>query len=263
MNIQDKISASVYLSSLSKKYPELTSELAKNPAKEFKKIFDSLDKKTLSLSFSECESFLIQTKARFSFIWSLAEFQKECSFSDRGGWQTRFAELTIDFALKVAWNEIALKHKVVQNILEQHPNGMPDLFIFGMGKLGGGDLNFSSDVDLIAYFDAAVLPIPDVLGKSYICHQVLQKLTLLLGQNGRPDFIWRVDWRLRPNASATTLAMSVVAAHDYYYFRASPWHRLALMKARVVAGDQTSGKEFLKFNHTIYMATEFRLPRIR
>ena len=123
---------------------------------------------------------------------------------------------------------------------------MPGLFIFGMGKLGGYDLNFSSDVDLVAYFDPDVLPVAEMLGKSYICHQVLQKLTQLLTQKGSSNFIWRVDWRLRPNASATTLAMSTVAAEDYYFYRASPWHRLALMKARVVAGDQQLGQQFLE-----------------
>ncbi|MBT8114467.1 MAG: hypothetical protein KJP04_03760 [Arenicella sp.] len=71
-------------------------------------------------------------------------------------------------------------------------------------------------------------------------------MTKLLGQNGASDFIWRVDWRLRPNASATTLAMSTTAAHEYYYYSASPWHRLALIKARVVAGDLDAGNAFLE-----------------
>jgi len=67
-----------------------------------------------------------------------------------------------------------------------------------------------------------------------------------LNQKGSSNFIWRVDWRLRPNASATTLAMSTIAAEDYYFYRASPWHRLALMKARVVAGDKLLGNQFLE-----------------
>ena len=119
------------------------------------------------------------------------------------------------------------------------------LFVFGMGKLGGYDLNFSSDVDLVAYFDPHLLPVPEILGRSYICHQILQQLTKLIGQGGQANFIWRVDWRLRPNASATTLAMSTDAAREYYFYQASPWHRLALMKARVVAGDIDCGSRFI------------------
>lgn len=191
------------------------------------------------------EQTLIECKARFAFIWSLAELQRIGSPDERGRWQTQFAETSIHFALQCAWLGVARKHRALTAMVEQHHGVVPGLFIFGMGKLGGHDLNFSSDVDLVAYFDPDVLPVPDMLGKSYVCHQVLQALTLLLSQKGQAHFIWRVDWRLRPNASATTLAMSTVAAEDYYFYRASPWHRLALMKARVVAGDIALGHRFL------------------
>jgi len=199
--------------------------------------FDSLD---------AAQSVLIQAKHDFNYVWSLAEVSRNLSQPVLGRWQTRFAETTIEFALKLAWLTIAPKYKAIaQNVIDSGGN-VAGLFIFGMGKLGGYDLNFSSDVDLVAYFDPDVLSVPQVLGKSYVCHQVLQELTKLLSQAGASNFIWRVDWRLRPNASATTLAMSVEAAEDYYFYRASPWHRLALMKARVVAGDKNLGCRFLK-----------------
>jgi len=196
-------------------------------------------------TFESAEALLIQCKTDFAFAWSLAELSDVGSQANRGQWQTRFAEVSIDFALRLAWLNVALKHKVITEHVFDAGGCVPGLFIFGMGKLGGGDLNFSSDVDLVAYFDPEVLAVPDILGVSYVCHQVLQKLTHLLSQNGAADFIWRVDWRLRPNASATTLAMSVDAAQSYYYYQASPWHRLALMKARVVAGDIALGEKFL------------------
>lgn len=188
---------------------------------------------------------LLTAKTDFAFAWCMTELRGLSSQTALGQWQTRFAEVSIDFALRLAWLSIASKHKVIQNLIVGSAGQVPGLFIFGMGKLGGNDLNFSSDVDLVAYFDPVILPVPEVLGKSYVCHQVLQCLTKLLGQNGAPNFVWRVDWRLRPNASATSLAMSTHAAEDYYFYRASPWHRLALMKARVVAGDRGVGAQFL------------------
>lgn len=192
------------------------------------------------------ESFLLQAKSDFNYVWSLAELTRSFSQPELGHWQTRFAEVTIDFALRIAWLTIAPKYKIIAQTIEKSAGNMEGMFVFGMGKLGGCDLNFSSDVDLVAYFDPDVLAVPEVLGKSYVCHQVLRVMTKLLTQGGASNFVWRVDWRLRPNASATTLAMSVDAAEDYYFYRASPWHRLALMKARIVAGDKILGERFLE-----------------
>lgn len=196
-------------------------------------------------ALGDAESILLNAKTDFAFAWCLAELSELAPQPELGRWQTRFAEVSIDFGLRLAWLSIAAKHKVIQNIIYESAGQVSGLFVFGMGKLGGNDLNFSSDVDLVAYFEPTVLPVPEMLGKSYVCHQVLQKLTQLLGQNGASNFVWRVDWRLRPNASATSLAMSTLAAEEYYFYRASPWHRLALMKARVVAGDQSLGSQFM------------------
>lgn len=205
----------------------------------------SVDEKSCFSELAAAQARLLQAKSDFSFVWASAELHRVGSQSELGRWQTRFAEVTIEYALRWSWFEVAAKQRSLQKVVADHHGKVPGLFIFGMGKLGGNDLNFSSDVDLVAYFDPELIPVPDMLGKSYICHQVLLKLTQLLSQGGDSNFVWRVDWRLRPNASATTLAMSVVAAQDYYFYHASPWHRLALMKARVVAGDYSSGDRFL------------------
>lgn len=250
MSLEEQLASSPYLrrlATLSELRPSLeTSALAS----ALSNICDSLQEYAFDkLSIDDLEAterFLLQAKSDFNYVWSLTEVSRALSQPELGRLQTQFAEATIDFALKLAWLTVAPKHKTItQNVLDLGGH-VPGLFVFGMGKLGGYDLNFSSDVDLVAYFDPQVLPVPEVLGKSYVCHQVLQALTKFLSQGGASNFVWRVDWRLRPNASATTLAMSVHAAEDYYFYRASPWHRLALMKARVVAGDKNLGDRFLK-----------------
>lgn len=245
-NLKNKLRASEFLSKLGEPLGSIDQT---NALDWMGKVCLQLESHVFELTtidgLDDAQKQLIQANKEFTFAWSLVELQRLESQDRLGKWQTRFAEASIDFALRLAWQKIANKHKVVKTALEKHQNTMPGLFIFGMGKLGGYDLNFSSDVDLVAYFDPDTLPIPDVLGKGYVCHQVLQVLTQLLGQNGQRNFVWRVDWRLRPNASATTLAMSINAAREYYFYQASPWHRLALMKARVVAGDKHSGEQFL------------------
>lgn len=71
-------------------------------------------------------------------------------------------------------------------------------------------------------------------------------MTQILSPRNSPKQIWRVDWRLRPESSGTGLALSTAKAEKFYFFRALPWHRLALMKARIVAGDKDIGSEFLQ-----------------
>ncbi len=245
MVIENQIASSPYLSRLAEQCsfkPELNAE---SLVLSLSKVCDGLQ----GYQFDDLEaaqSFLLDAKTDFNYLWSLAEISRALDQPELGRWQTKFAEITISFALRLSWLIIAPKHKAISEQLISSQGAVAGLFVFGMGKLGGNDLNFSSDVDLVAYFDPRILPVPEMLGKSYVCHQVLQTLTKLLTQGGASNFIWRVDWRLRPNASATTLAMSVDAAEDYYFYRASPWHRLALMKARVVAGDIALGQEFLK-----------------
>jgi len=206
-------------------------------------------KKNVELDLENAEQFLIQAKTDFAFIWSLVELNSIEDHQQRGRLQTRFSEATIKLALRIAWCSVIDKHRELRKVPQFVDGTVTGLFIFGMGKLGGYDLNFSSDVDLVAYYDPELLPVPELLGRSYICQQILLNLTQVLGQGGRSNFIWRVDWRLRPNASANTLAMSTEAATEYYFYQASPWHRVALMKARVVAGDVQCGAEFLNQLH--------------
>jgi len=246
-SLTERISSSQYLSNVERQYPDVSRSEATDSLIVLERICAQLMSSNLAeMELAEAEQQLVELKAKFAYAWSVAELEGIGTQEERGRWQTRFAEVSIDYALNLAWLHVAKKQKVVQNLLDENAGRIPGLFIFGMGKLGGYDLNFSSDVDLVAYFDPQALAIPEMLGKSYICHQALQHLTRILSQGGASHFIWRVDWRLRPNASATTLAMSTDAAEDYYFYRASPWHRLALMKARVVAGDKALGEQFLQ-----------------
>jgi glutamate-ammonia-ligase adenylyltransferase len=139
----------------------------------------------------------------------------------------------------MAWAETCKRFSIKAST----PHG---LFILGLGKLGGNDLNFSSDIDLVAFYDADILPVSANKGQAYISNQCLKTLTQILTPRNSPDHIWRVDWRLRPESSGTGLALSTAKAEKFYFFRALPWHRLALMKARIVAGDKTAGLTFLQ-----------------
>ncbi|MFC5705999.1 bifunctional [glutamate--ammonia ligase]-adenylyl-L-tyrosine phosphorylase/[glutamate--ammonia-ligase] adenylyltransferase [Aeromonas eucrenophila] len=116
-------------------------------------------------------------------------------------------------------------------------NGDPQpLLILGMGKLGGGELNFSSDIDLIFTF-------PDngytVGGRRELANQQFfiklgQRLINALHQPTQDGQVFRVDMRLRPFGEAGPLAISFAAMEDYYQHHGRNWERYAMVKARVL-----------------------------
>ena len=196
---------------------------------------------TLDPKDSETPKRLLELKQRFALGWSTLALNGKLDFKSLGSLQSQFAARSINTALRTAWHIEAKSLK-----LKGLPKDVPGLFILGLGKLGGLDLNFSSDVDLIAYYDPKTLPVPKHKGQSYAVNKVLKTMGQILKPRNSPDFVWRVDWRLRPESSASQLSMSTDMAQDFYFFRALPWHRLALMKARVVAGDIAAGEAFLQ-----------------
>jgi len=90
---------------------------------------------------------LLELKQRFALGWSFLSLNNTLDFKSLGRLQSQFAALSIDAALQIAWQIEAHSLK-----LKNLPQNVPGLFILGLGKLGGLDLNFSSDVDLIAYY---------------------------------------------------------------------------------------------------------------
>ena len=232
---------SEYLSNIERLYP---AELASLPEDIHTALTHLIDQVAGLDNLSPVEQPLRQLKALFSYRWALARLDQSADFETLGQLQTGFAEATIQKALVAAWSEKAFTKIVPQS--KRFENGdVPGLFVLGLGKLGGYDLNFSSDVDLIAFYNPDILPVPEMYGRMDVCVRVLKRMTHMLSKSIGGEFVWRVDWRLRPDASVNPIVMSSTAAQDFYFFRSLPWHRLAMIKARVVAGDQQIGQQFL------------------
>ncbi len=115
-------------------------------------------------------------------------------------------------------------------------NGAPCGFgILGMGKLGGFELNFSSDVDLIFVFsDAGETSGPRVLSNEEYFRAIGQKLVSLLSETTADGFVYRVDVRLRPFGASGPLAVSLPGMENYLMRNGRDWERYAYIKARVV-----------------------------
>ena len=119
------------------------------------------------------------------------------------------------------------------------------LTVIGMGKLGAGELNYSSDVDLILLYDrdAPSVANNEQLGRTMV--RAARLLVQLMSETSVDGYIFRTDLRLRPDPGSTPLAMSVQAAELYYESVGQNWERAAMIKARPVAANLAVGTEFL------------------
>lgn len=118
--------------------------------------------------------------------------------------------------------------------------------VLGMGKLGGRELNFSSDIDLIvAYTGAGDTDGPKSISNGEYFVKLVQEFVRLLAERTADGFVFRVDLMLRPFGSAGPVAIPVDAMEDYYQNHGRDWERYALIKARPVAGDLGAGEALL------------------
>ncbi len=126
--------------------------------------------------------------------------------------------------------------------------GQPQrLVVLGMGKLGGRELNFSSDIDLIfTYPHQGQTDGAKAIGNEEFFRRLGQRLIKTLAEPTAEGFVFRVDMRLRPFGDSGPLAISFAAFEDYYQNHGRDWERYAMIKARVIAGDREAGERLLE-----------------
>jgi glutamate-ammonia-ligase adenylyltransferase len=156
---------------------------------------------------------------------------------------TNLAEACVRHALDWCYRDLCRRFGVPRNASGDEQC----LIVLAMGKLGGRELNFSSDVDLIfAYPEEGVTDGAKSLENSQFFIRLGQRLIKVLNDTTAEGFVFRVDMRLRPFGEAGPLAMSANAMEDYFQQHGREWERYALIKARVIAGDHEAGRQLLK-----------------
>ncbi len=159
---------------------------------------------------------------------------------------TTLAEITLNTAAQYlqTWLQAIHGRPLDSSGTPQH------LIVIGMGKLGGGELNVSSDIDLIfAYEEEGETE--GVLGDNVISNQdfftiLAKKLIATIDEKTEDGFVFRVDMRLRPFGSEGVLVSNLDALEDYYQNNGREWERYAWIKGRVVVGPQGSVEKLLK-----------------
>ena len=156
---------------------------------------------------------------------------------------TRLAETCLQIALAALEVEFSRRHGIVRAA-----DGAPQrLVVFGLGKLGGGELNFSSDIDLVyAYPQGGESDGARPLAAEDYFARLGQQLAKLLDEPTVDGFCHRVDLRLRPFGNAGRVALSFAGMDQYFQREGRDWERYAWLKARAVAGDIEAGEQWLQ-----------------
>ncbi|UGV26138.1 bifunctional [glutamine synthetase] adenylyltransferase/[glutamine synthetase]-adenylyl-L-tyrosine phosphorylase [Rhodopseudomonas boonkerdii] len=119
------------------------------------------------------------------------------------------------------------------------------VIVFAMGKMGAGELNYSSDIDLIVFFDLEAHSLPEDIEPNTFFVRIAQGMSRLLQQRTGDGYVFRVDLRLRPDPASTPVAVSTASALYYYEREGRTWERAAMIKALPCAGDPKAGERML------------------
>jgi glutamate-ammonia-ligase adenylyltransferase len=167
---------------------------------------------------------------------------------------SRLADVCFDAAIAFHDRELRARYGAPRYVDDDGVERDAGLAVIGMGKLGGMELNFASDVDVIYVYTS-----DQGSAGSLSLHEYFAKLSTLvttaLSEVTEDDVVFRVDLRLRPEGAKGAIANSLAQMERYYETFGRPWERQAWIKARVSAGDQKLGKE------TLEMLKPFVYPR--
>ena len=152
------------------------------------------------------------------------------------------ADAVIEAAVQAAWHNLEQRRPVPLDVEGERPR----FCVLALGKLGGVELNYSSDIDLVFLFDAEADP--DSARQhacAEFCDRLARETLKMLSEPTDLGIAYRVDLRLRPAGQSGPIVTSLGSALQYYDVSGRTWERQAFVKARAVAGDLELGRTFL------------------
>ncbi|VDC31622.1 bifunctional [glutamine synthetase] adenylyltransferase/[glutamine synthetase]-adenylyl-L-tyrosine phosphorylase [Pseudogemmobacter humi] len=187
---------------------------------------------------------LRQAKRRAALLTALCDLGGVWSLEEVTGALTGLADLAVDLCVKWLVAEEIRRGKL-PGATPSDAETAAGMVVLAMGKMGAGELNYSSDIDLICLFDQ------DRYGEDWqdaraAFIRVTRKMTALISDVTGDGYVFRTDLRLRPDASVTPVCLSMAAAYSYYEAEGRTWERAAYIKARPCGGDLAAGEKFLK-----------------
>jgi len=158
---------------------------------------------------------------------------------------TDFADASLRAALALAAKERAASGDLVADGGDAERGPVPGFALIVMGKMGAGELNYSSDIDFSVFFDSQTLAVTEAREPRVAAVRLVAPLVRALEEVTADGYVFRTDLRLRPDPGSTPVAVSIASAEHYYQTLGQNWERAAFIKARAAAGDTACGEEFL------------------
>jgi glutamate-ammonia-ligase adenylyltransferase len=188
---------------------------------------------------------LRQAKRRVALLTGLADLGGVWSLEPVTQTLTDFADLSVHLALRATIGA-EIKRGKLPGQTEGDAEQAGGMVALAMGKMGAGELNYSSDVDLICLFDESRFEPDDYYDARASFVRATRKMCAMLSDNTAEGYVFRTDLRLRPDASVTPVCIAMETAERYYESMGRTWERAAYIKARACAGDTAAGERFLK-----------------
>jgi len=157
---------------------------------------------------------------------------------------TRLADAAVALAVRHLLRE-AVRAGALHPADPERPEQGSGYFVLALGKMGGNELNYSSDIDLIVLYDVAAATVAPGTEPAPFYVRLTRRLVKLLSERTVDGYVFRIDLRLRPDPASTQIAVSTAAALHYYESVGQNWERAALIKARPCAGDIAAGQALL------------------
>jgi glutamate-ammonia-ligase adenylyltransferase len=158
---------------------------------------------------------------------------------------TDLADTAVDSAARFILADAA-RAGLLQPKDKAQPQVGSGYIVLAMGKMGGFELNYSSDIDLIVLYDPDAPALPEDAVPSALFVKMTQRLVKLLQSRTGDGYVFRTDLRLRPDPASTAIAISTAAAMSYYESTGQNWERAMMIKARACAGDIAAGEAILR-----------------
>jgi [glutamine synthetase] adenylyltransferase / [glutamine synthetase]-adenylyl-L-tyrosine phosphorylase len=194
---------------------------------------------------SESMRRLRQAKDAVHLATALADLARLWPLARVTGAITDFADAALRAALSVGAAESARRGDMVARDFSHADGPAPGVTFIAMGKMGAGELNYSSDIDFSVFFDIEQLAAAGAREPRVAAVRLVAPLVRVLEEITAEGYVFRTDLRLRPDPGSTPVAVSTASAEHYYQTLGQNWERCAFIKARAAAGDRTCGEDFL------------------
>lgn len=232
-----------YIARIERRRPEVLEQLSEGPARVLADALAAMEAAgNIEGPVAEPMRAMRLAKEAAHAAIAAADLAGIWSLDDVVGRLTDLADVSVRSALRVAVRTAWASGSLGET---RQSDEMPGLFSLAMGKMGAGELNYSSDIDLIVLFDLDVLPVKGMRVKEGML-RLTRDLVRILEERTADGYVFRTDLRLRPDPGSTSLAISTEFATGYYESVGQNWERMAHIKARVCAGDEAVGKAYLK-----------------